>query len=229
GQISAIPGAGVRDHDIQKLRPSTWLNDEVINFYMRLIQLRSDLAVTRRKEQSKKWRAFWDVHIFNSYFWQKFSSQGYAGVSKWTRRVDIFKKDLVLIPINMNDTHWICAAINLRRRRFELYDSMATSHATGSTFFRKLRQYLAAEYCDKKGKSSADDLFLDDSWTDHFSEESPQQANGSDCGVFATMTLEQLSRRDPTTGDAGEDEDEEWNFSQGNMLYLRRRMVYEIA
>lgn len=286
GKIAAIPGAGVEDRDIEKLRPGKWLNDEVINFYMKLIQLRSDLAVKKRQElrevkdrveksagssekpsekdvalirQSKKWRAFWDVHVFNSFFWQKLTSpQGYASVSKWTRRVDIFQKDLVLIPINMGGLHWICAAINLRRRRFEVYDSMASSHAKGSSLFRTLRHYLAAEYCEKKGCSSADDLHLDEAWTDYFSEESPQQANGTDCGVFAVMTLEQLSRRDPVTeqppaltvevirkqvaeaaqavrngegggGGGSLQEQEEWNFSQADMLYLRRRMVYEIA
>lgn len=37
---------------------------------------------------------------------------------------DIFAKDIVLIPINHNNTHWTAAAINFRRKRIESYDSM---------------------------------------------------------------------------------------------------------
>ena len=37
----------------------------------------------------------------------------------------MFSKDLVLIPVNISGMHWTAAAINLRAKRFEYYDSMA--------------------------------------------------------------------------------------------------------
>ena len=37
---------------------------------------------------------------------------------------DIFSKDVLLIPINHNNSHWTGAAINFRRKRIESYDSM---------------------------------------------------------------------------------------------------------
>ena len=46
----------------------------------------------------------------------------------------------------------------------------------------------------------------------------PQQENGYDCGVFTCQFLETLSR--------GE---ESFRFSQKNMPYLRRRMIWEIG
>ena len=31
---------------------------------------------------------------------------------------------MILFPINLNNVHWTCAAINLKDKRFEYYDSM---------------------------------------------------------------------------------------------------------
>jgi sentrin-specific protease 1 len=39
-------------------------------------------------------------------------------------QIDIFSKDIILIPINHNNSHWTGAAINFRRKRIESYDSM---------------------------------------------------------------------------------------------------------
>ena len=39
-------------------------------------------------------------------------------------QIDIFSKDVILIPVNHNNAHWTGAAINFRRRRIETYDSM---------------------------------------------------------------------------------------------------------
>ena len=50
------------------------------------------------------------------------------------------------------------------------------------------------------------------------SQDTPQQENGYDCGVFTCQFLESLSR--------GE---ESFAFTQANMPYLRRKMVWEIG
>jgi sentrin-specific protease 1 len=47
-------------------------------------------------------------------------------------------------------------------------------------------------------------------------EETPQQQNGSDCGMFSCKVAEYLSR------------DAELTFTQENMNYYRERMIYEI-
>jgi sentrin-specific protease 1 len=39
-------------------------------------------------------------------------------------QIDIFVKDIILIPIIHDKTHWTGAAINFRRKRIESYDSM---------------------------------------------------------------------------------------------------------
>ncbi|WFD01117.1 Ulp1 peptidase [Malassezia yamatoensis] len=251
GVIASMTGAQVEAHDLAKLGPGQWLNDEVINFYGTLIQQRANEAERLREEARQQKQpppheacAFWSVHFFSSYFWQKLQSNGYKGVQRWSRRVDLFTKDLILLPINLGQSHWVCAAINLRLRRFEYYDSIGIARPK---VFESLRDYLAQELQAKK------QLSIDwTDWQDYFAgESSPQQANGFDCGVFAIQTLEQVSRRDaflpmpqPLTAASfckpadGKElayermmhaEEYAWNFSQEHMPYLRRRMVHEIA
>ncbi|PKI82591.1 Ulp1 peptidase [Malassezia vespertilionis] len=244
--MASITGAQVGAHDLAKLRPGQWLNDEVINFYGALIMLRASHAESKREDAFTTLEAngYWSVHFFSSFFWENLSKRGYSGVRRWSRRVDLFTKDLILFPINLGQAHWVCAAINLRLRRFEYYDSMGIPRPV---VFEKLRAYLVEELHDKKQAT----LDLCD-WQDFFAADtSPQQSNGYDCGVFAIQTLEQLSRRDPHIPmpprlDAAafehaanpaelehlrEEHAEEyaWNFSQQNMQYLRRRMAYEIG
>lgn len=240
GVIASMTGAQVEAHDIAKLRPGQWLNDEVINFYGQLIQQRANQAAPQPGDASPCWA----VHVFSSFFWQNLTTRGYAGVRRWSRRVDLFTKDVVLMPINLGQAHWVCAAIDLRLRRFAYYDSMGMP---SPAVLQRLRAYLADELKDKHGLA----LYLDD-WEDYCAgDTSPQQSNGYDCGVFAAQTLEQLSRRDPgvpypprlEAGAFAQRADPQalallreeyageyaWNFSQRDMPYLRRRMAYEIA
>jgi len=39
-------------------------------------------------------------------------------------KIDLFSKDVILIPINHNNSHWTAASINFRDKRIESYDSM---------------------------------------------------------------------------------------------------------
>lgn len=156
-------------------------------------------------------------------------------------QVDLFTKDLALIPINLGNSHWVCGAINFRLKRFEYYDSLGHPNETA---FKVFRNYIVEEAKDKK----KGDLDLT-GWTNYFDPlNNPSQENGFDCGVFVSVTLEQISRRDPFTPipdalkwedgkltgweNGGVDDEEdvaEWNFTQDDMPFIRRRMAYEIA
>ncbi len=82
-------------------------------------------------------------------------------------QIDIFSKDVILIPINHNNAHWTGAAINFRHKRIESYDSMnmdrsqvfkvsripfSQSHIALMMLFQYLRSYLDAEHRNKKKK-----------------------------------------------------------------------------
>ncbi|KIL71119.1 hypothetical protein M378DRAFT_155985 [Amanita muscaria Koide BX008] len=213
GLISRISKEQVTDQDLNRLRPRQWLNDELINFYGALILARSEgckenpgdgIANGRRKPLN--------VHYFSTFFWSKLRKEGYdkGRLAKWTKKIDLFSKDVVLIPVNHNNAHWTCAAINFRGKRIESYDSMGMAK---DEIFKHLRAYLDAEHRNKKKKP-----FNFTGWENHAPEWTPQQENGYDCGVFTCQFLESLSR--------GE---ESFIFTQKDMPYLRRRMIWEIG
>jgi len=112
--------------------------------------------------------------------------------------------------VNHNNSHWTAAAINFRQKRVESYDSMDLDR---SLVYKLLRGYIDAEHRNKKKKP-----FDFTGWEDRLYEDTPQQENGYDCGVFTCQFLESLSRGEET-----------FNFSQANMPYLRRRMIWEIG
>ncbi|KAG8951300.1 Smt3-specific protease [Tulasnella sp. 424] len=227
--------------DIGRLGPASWLNDEIINLWGAMIMERAEKHKKAAKagaadinggvngkgkeraapddEDSDPGRFGYpeplsDVHYFNTFFFQKLENEGYekARLGKWTKSIDIFSKDIILIPVNLGNAHWTCAAINMKKKRIEYYDSMGSQRPK---VYQILRDYLEKEHKAKKSKS-----FNFDGWQNYWSEETPQQENGYDCGVFTCMFMEGLSR--------GE-EAEDFVFEQSNMPYLRLRMLYEIG
>jgi len=92
GVIAKVSRLQITDADISRLKPGTWLNDEIINFYGQLILERSE-AHPRSKgvkngARSEK-NAILNVHYFNSFFFEKLSQEGYerGRLAKWTKKV----------------------------------------------------------------------------------------------------------------------------------------------
>lgn len=187
----------IKRKDLDTLRGLNWLNDEIINFYMQMIVARS--ATT------DNWPS---VYAMNTFFLPKLRSAGYAAVKRWTKKVDIFAHDIILVPVHL-DVHWCLSIINLKKKGVYFYDSMGSDK---TDILKALLKYLEQEHMDKK-KSAFD--------TSGFEMENvkdiPRQMNGSDCGVFTLKYAEYLSRNASIT------------FTQDDMPYFRRRMVYEIV
>ncbi|KAF8971539.1 hypothetical protein BDZ97DRAFT_1753332 [Flammula alnicola] len=215
GVVSKFAKEQVSQQDLSRLQPGQWLNDEVINFYGAMLLGRSEGSKENPGSQAngrKSKKIPLNIHYFSSFFWTKLTQEGYdrGRLAKWTKRIDIFSKDVVLMPVNHGNAHWTAAAINFRAKRFESYDSMGM--AKGQVF-RQLRDYVKVEHHNKKKKD-----FDFTGWEDWAPASTPQQENGYDCGVFTCQFMEALSR--------GEDF---FNFSQKDMPYLRRRMIWEIG
>ncbi|KAH9937461.1 uncharacterized protein B0H18DRAFT_198884 [Fomitopsis serialis] len=210
GVVSKCAREQVSDKDLARLRPGQWLNDEIINFYGQLIMTRAEAS--KENPGMNAQRRCLNVHYFSSFFWSKLEKDGYekARLAKWTKKFDIFSKDMVLVPVNHRNVHWTAAAINFRRKRIESYDSMGMPR---EEVFKLLRGYLDAEHRNKKKKP-----FDFTGWKDYVLDETPQQGNGYDCGVFTCQFLENLSRGR-----------ERFLFRQHDVPYLRRRMIWEIG
>ncbi|XP_057637891.1 sentrin-specific protease 2-like [Chionomys nivalis] len=183
--------------DIQTLEPGEWLNDEVINFYMNLLVKRSE------KE------SYPALHVFSTFFYPKLKHGGYSAVKRWTRAMDLFEKEIILVPIHQN-AHWSLIEIDLRKQSIIYYDSMGH---TGQSICETIFQYLQNESKTRRNMELNPLEWKQYSMT---SEEIPQQLNGSDCGVFTCKYADYISRDQPAT------------FSQQHMPIFRKRMVWEI-
>ncbi|KAF6121635.1 SUMO specific peptidase 1 [Phyllostomus discolor] len=170
---------------------------QIINFYMNMLMERS------------KEKGLPSVHAFNTFFFTKLKTAGYQAVKRWTKKVDVFSADILLVPIHLG-VHWCLAVVDFRKKSITYYDSMGGMNTEAC---RILLQYLKQESIDKKRKE-----FDTNGWQlcSKKSQEIPQQMNGSDCGMFACKYADCITKDRPI------------NFTQQHMPYFRKRMVWEI-
>ncbi|GAD96850.1 Ulp1 protease, putative [Paecilomyces variotii No. 5] len=113
--------AEVDVHDLERLRDGEFLNDNLVGFYLRFLEHHLERT---SPETAKK------IYFFNSYFFETLTNLprgkrgiNYEGVQKWTRNVDIFSHDYIIVPIN-ESAHWYVAIIcNLPRLQGPQEDS----------------------------------------------------------------------------------------------------------
>ena len=52
-----------------------------------------------------------DVHFFTTHFMSRLEKKP-SSVASWTKKIDIFKKKLIFVPVN-DDNHWsLCVIVN---------------------------------------------------------------------------------------------------------------------
>lgn len=168
------------------LRPGTWLNDEVVNFYMAMLLDRD----TRLCEEAKaKGETRYPSYFFNSFFVSKLLEGGsydYARVKRWTKKFDVFAQDKIFFPVNLNNTHWTMAVVFIRKQEIHYYDSMSGS---GRRYLDALLLWVVDEAKEKKK------ITINKSEWKLISNEDdvPQQRNGFDCGMFSIMCADYLA------------------------------------
>lgn len=91
--------------DIPRLDEKEFLNDNLINFYIRYLEhtLEKERPELRRK-----------VYFFSTFFFEKLRSTkgkiNYDGVKAWTAKVDLLSYDYIFVPVNEH-AHWYLAII----------------------------------------------------------------------------------------------------------------------
>jgi sentrin-specific protease 1 len=195
--------------------------DDVINFYLKLIHQRHgelvqaalaaaglpgssplDVAALPRDSPLRP------VYMPTSFFWPKLHEDTrdsgrvveagycYAGVARWTKKINVFECKALLIPVNYGNTHWAMAIIRLHEKRIEVYDSLRSGGRGDGVAAKALLRWLRDEHAHKKPPGVA---FDEREWWLHgvdgntLPQPVPQQSNGIDCGVFMLMFADCLA------------------------------------
>ncbi|KAL6856448.1 cysteine proteinase [Trichoderma novae-zelandiae] len=91
--------------DIPRLDEGEFLNDNLINFYIRYLEHKLE---RERPELLRK------IYFFSTFFFEKLKSTkgkiNYDGVKSWTAKVDLLSYDYIFVPVNEN-AHWYLAII----------------------------------------------------------------------------------------------------------------------
>ncbi|KAL0022526.1 hypothetical protein WJX79_007643 [Trebouxia sp. C0005] len=206
-------GVDIARKDIRTLRSRQWLNDEVMNVYMGLLQ--------ERDTRLRKLGRFPKCHFFNTFFINKLYKDDkkyvYHNVRRWTTKMrlerwgqhsaTVLECDKLIIPVHLG-CHWTCAVISLRDHSISYFDSLGGKE---HEIVESLAKYVTDEYNNKlKEKVDTSD------WTLRSPDDIPKQLNGCDCGVFALMFAEYQSRDAPFT------------FDQRHMEYFRVKVLADI-
>ncbi|XP_024401364.1 uncharacterized protein [Physcomitrium patens] len=198
--------------DIDRLNPMEFLNDTIIDFYIKYIQRDEFLSPEERQR----------FHFFNSFFYKKLSEvvslqkkkggADFSKLRKWTRGTNIFEKDYLFVPIH-DKLHWSLAIIchpgwdkgTDSERCIIHLDSMSLGHDS-QRVFRLLKSYLVAEWKHsvEAGENEADEcihtvqkLKADDIPCKKVPV--PLQENESDCGLFLLHYIQKFAECAPKT------------------------------
>jgi sentrin-specific protease 1 len=155
--VASQDADSVQRGSMQSLRPGQWLNDEVINYFLKNCLARRDEMLCAREPGRRR------SHFFNSFFVQTMFDEknndprlrgryNYKNVRRWSKKVpgkDIFELKYILCPINLDNMHWTSAVIFMEDKRIQYYDSMG---GTDRAKLEGLLEYVKDEYRAKNGK-----------------------------------------------------------------------------
>ena len=203
--------------DMNRLDEGQFLNDSIIDFYLRYILI-----------EDRSLRGVDKTFVYSSFFYRKLTTRSthhpvpFDRVKKWTSKVDVFTLDFLIIPINEH-AHWYLAIILFPGRLLDAADKMSVGEVpvddaivldseqdhveSGSpkldttTYviicdslgqsrpgaIRHLKEYLVALVKDRK--PDADVQLLKQS-IKGMRANLPQQPNYCDCGVYILQYVE---------------------------------------
>ncbi len=164
---------------MQTLRPGQCLNNEVINYFLKICFARRDKKLCK-KEPGRR-----GLHFFNSFFVQTMFDEknndpklrrgyNYKNLRCWPKNVprkDIFNLSKIFIPINLDNEHWTLALIFMEEKKIQYYD---LSGGIDRTKMEGLLQYVKDEYMATNGK----EIDVIDWKLVSCTRDTPQQRNG---------------------------------------------------
>ncbi|XP_069145750.1 probable ubiquitin-like-specific protease 2B isoform X2 [Solanum lycopersicum] len=198
----------ISKRDVDLLKPKTFVNDTIIDFYIMYLKNKMNLEEKDR------------FHFFNSFFFRKLADldrdpskacEGRAAflrVRRWTTKVNLFRKDFIFIPVNFS-LHWslivIChpgEVVTFREEEMEKSSRvpcilhMDSIRGTHKGLKNLIQSYLLEEWKERH-KEVGEDVAKKFSSLPFVRLELPQQENSFDCGLFLLHYVELFLEQAP--------------------------------
>ncbi|CAJ0955642.1 unnamed protein product, partial [Mesorhabditis belari] len=219
-------------HDMRTLHFDEMLNDTIVDFWMSYIKL--NILEPESRDS---------VHLFSTFFYKKLTEKidrrhlaktvrsselrfqtiahNFKQISKWTRKVQIFSKNFIVIPV-VEDLHWYLAIVynpigmvNMTEGPFEnnvdtrkkgssrsqpesfviIFDSLADEDPKREVLVDVLRDYFELEFQDKRPFPGA--KFERTRLGSISPANLPQQSNFIDCGLYILKYAESFLSKPP--------------------------------
>ena len=177
----------------------SWINDEVINYYLSLLRLRDEEMATYNSNHCR-------CYFFTTYYYSnkveplvknKFGDGQTERIKKWIEKQNAFNFPIWIFTIHVNGNHWILVLVDSIYGTLDLYDSWPNT---------KQGRRLQSQILDNiwkfinmlcNNRNSTTDVFKVSSniWDFNIVHNCPKQHNNYDCGVFACTFASLLSTK----------------------------------
>ena len=194
-QKACINNANILVVELRTCQLGQWLCDEVLNGWLWILYEKLQVILPGRN-------FFFHSTFFYSQTLCKHNKYSYETVSRWSSKgkYQIGDLDKLFIPIHVRCSHWVLAVVNFEGKLFEFYDSSRGAGGRegleGKEILQNIRAYVKAEILLHGSKRGVADI---DAYVDHIPVDTPQQSNGSDCGVFLSIFCELIALNLPLT------------------------------
>ena len=146
------------------------LNDKIINHFFKYLERQENIVT------------------LSSFFYSSIERNSYNSViAKVLMDENFFNNELVLIPINQCEHHWLLVAVLLRCKKVVIYDSLDYNAYIQicENFSKFLSNYSEIHTCD----------YLTSGWSFSFALDILKQKNNIDCGVYTCIYAPVLAKR----------------------------------
>ncbi|CAH2248940.1 sentrin-specific protease 6 isoform X2 [Pelobates cultripes] len=197
-------GISVTNEDLHCLNEGEFLNDVIIDFYLKYLILEK-----LQKDADR-------IHIFSSFFYKRLNQRErrnlqdtanltlqqrrHGRVKTWTRHVDIFQKDFIFVPLN-EAAHWFLAVICFPG--LEKADHIDNPYYQGPMTTSSSASMVAGENSSYSSNESNSETYLQANSSKSTPKKTPNKKSASTSHDVSTGTDESDTsehRRSPCVG-----------------------------
>lgn len=178
----------LRRRSFRTLRPTAWLDDEIINAYTQLLR-------NRERQQALMDQRTVLHHAYTSSFvtlllgWRhgdpsrrgEYDFNAVRGYSNRSPTRNIFRLQTLCVPVHINESHWVCIQVDFVQKVIQFMDSKGHD---GTAYVEAIHRYIQDTARENMEQNMAEGWHLRP--TGVF----PRQNNDDDCGVFCCLYMD---------------------------------------